>query len=165
MDTIIYKPVVELTYYIADHCEMTWAKLDLGRSVEELDVDPSTLNGAGDLLNAFSQAKRAADNAPADEGTPGKRLRTSPPAEVKLADVKERLCKSMASLHDADMKCVHDSSADDWHAYFQADSPFKFETVVEAMKVVASHDVAWLYYSEARAISLSESLFPGRGFK
>ena len=39
----IQQSAVEFTHLVADHCEMIWAKLDLSRSTQEVDVDDATL--------------------------------------------------------------------------------------------------------------------------
>ena len=51
---------MEFTYFVADHCELVWATLDLHRSIEEVDVDESTVGPGQDP--APTPAQEAAPN-------------------------------------------------------------------------------------------------------
>ena len=65
------KNVVEFTYLLADHCEMTWHTLDLSRSMMEVDVDEASMGEDEESRNVSeSQANRNIDGRPLLFGRP-----------------------------------------------------------------------------------------------
>ena len=115
--------VVQFTYLLADHCEMTWAKLDLSRSMTEVDVDESTLGGSSEQrdTSATQAAREDAGEAKASETAAAQlpesasnKKRKKVDCNAVLVELKGKLAVSGSSIHEETFLTVVGFDAATW---------------------------------------------------
>lgn len=137
--------VVQFTYLVADHCEMTWGILDLSRKIQDLDVDADTENHG---RTAEGLASQAAFRTGSDEPPPSKKPRVEAPSPT-FPDVIERISKSMINIRSADLGVVKQKTSKDWLEFFaKPDSILTKSSVLKAMKLFLQLPSRWVYYSD-----------------
>lgn len=137
--------VVQFTYLVADHCEMTWGILDLSRKIQDLDVDADTENHG---RTAEGLASQAIVRSSSDEPPPSKKPRVEPPSPA-FPDVVERISKSMVNLRVADLGVIKQKTLKDWLEFFaEPDSILTKSAVLNAMKLFLQLPSRWVYYSD-----------------
>ena len=149
LDTCVTANEVKFTYYVADHCELVWSKLDLARVVQEPDVDEETM------------PEPPVSTAPLPDGgrpDPPRRAQAGADAEARsakrrrvatLADTGARLCKTMASLTSQSLQMVENATAADWRSMFAADDTALTSALVQdMMHALLRQQHAWVWYSE-----------------
>ena len=150
--------VVKFCYLVADHCELTWAKLDLSRSMEELDVDETTLGGGGQQRHAsVTQVLRDVGSGAVDDSadtirehplTSHKRRRVAQLDDF-LKELQEKLSTTGSSLREDDYNLLMDFEAEKWEGFLRCVT--RVPTLVHihtSMRLFLSSSSAWVYYSD-----------------
>ena len=168
------KPVVEFTYLLADHCEMTWAKLDLSRSMEEMDVDETTLadgmeqrtTSATQLGMEASQlgvgASPSTDDVNPHQEPASKRRKLEDPVAF-LKDLKGKLstgCVGSTLREDAFNNLMR-ISASEWKELFSVPCVLpSWDIVKAAMRTHMFITSSWVLYSERSMRPLFQKVAP-----
>jgi hypothetical protein len=154
--------VVQFTYLVADHCEMTWGILDLSRKVPWLDVDEETANHQGGSPEGL-----ASQLASANEQPPAKKIRVEPPLP-DFSDVVVRITRSMVNVKEADLGTLRSKKTKEWVEYAeQPKSPVNKTAILNAMKQYLKMPGKWVHYSDRavrpkfQKIMAQESKAPG----
>jgi hypothetical protein len=157
--------VVQFCYLLADHCEMTWAKLDLSRSMEQVDVDETTLPSGLERRDISVTQATGEDFTTHSAGVPGafgsKRRRVLDPAET-IRNLKSQLATTGSSLREEAFNSVIGISAAHWHAALTTSEDPTWAHVAKAAKAILAAPDAWVYYSDRETRAKCKQACPGQ---
>ena len=153
--------VVKFCYLLADHCEMTWAKLDLSRSMHEVDVDDSTMGvGLDQRHTSATQVLPLPDSLAPDtvESLPSGPVSATPRIPKRrrvdefdpiMKDIKQKLASAGSGLREDNFKTMLGIDAKEWGALFASSVEVPgWAQIQNAVRTILGLPNAWLYYSE-----------------
>lgn len=149
---------MEFTYFVADHCELVWATLDLHRSIEEVDVDESTVGPGQDP--APTPAQEAAPNpsaatkreppAPAAQ-PPNKRTKKGELTVSAIGTLLQEKPQCLGGLHLKTL--VQEQRWKEWADYFATQGcMLNREIFVSMAKIILMYDANWFQYGASSSV-------------
>ena len=142
----IPKRVVEFTYLVADHCELTWAKLDLHRSVEEIDVDEST------EVPQPTSTKRTVPEAALGQSAPAPKR--SKPDDLTVQQVAAELLERPLAMGSRHLRTVlKEDILEEWAGYLAAsDCPLTREIFRGMARIILKDAATWFQYGASSSL-------------